>query len=345
MNVFVTGGLGFIGSAVCRKLIRTTDDCVMVFDAETYAAQPDALEEARGSERLEIVKGDVRDIAAVRGALSRFQPQIVLHLAAESHVDRSIETPGDFITTNIIGTFTMLQACREYYEGLAGSARDSFRFHHVSTDEVYGSLERRASAFTETTRYDPRSPYSASKAASDHLALAWHHTFALPVIVTNCSNNYGPWQYPEKLIPLMVSKAVSEEPMPVYGDGSNRRDWLHVDDHADALLLIARQAAPGSTYGVGGDAERANLEIVEAICDVLDVRFPDKAPHNRLISFVDDRPGHDFRYAIDASRLKSELGWQPGRRFEEGLRSTVDWYLDRPEYFKHQAALKRRGRL
>lgn len=345
MKTLITGGLGFIGSAVVRNLIRTTDRDVLVYDACTYASQPEALEDVRESERLEIVEGDVRDMDAVRAALSRFQPDLIMHLAAESHVDRSIETPGDFITTNVLGTFTMLQASREYLEQLDDGRRERFRFHHISTDEVYGSLALDDPGFNETTPYDPRSPYSASKAASDHLVSAWKHTFGLPTVITNCSNNYGPWQYPEKLIPLMISKGVRGENLPVYGDGLNRRDWLHVEDHAEALILIAAEGRLGETYNVGGNAERTNLEVVNAICSALDKRRPDHAPHDQLISFVTDRPGHDLRYAIDASRLKSELGWEPRHAFEEGLLATVDWYLDRQDDFKDEAALARRGRL
>ncbi|MEL7444448.1 MAG: dTDP-glucose 4,6-dehydratase [Pseudomonadota bacterium] len=345
MKILITGGLGFIGSAVCRRLIQTTDHQVLVYDAHTYAAQKEALEEGSRSDRLEIVKGDIRDLDDVRGALLRFQPDLVMHLAAESHVDRSIEAPGDFITTNVLGTFTVLQAVRAYYEVLETNRKAEFRFHHISTDEVYGSLRLGDPAFSETNRYDPRSPYSASKAASDHLVSAWQHTFGLPTLTTNCSNNYGPWQYPEKLIPLMISKGIRGEPMPVYGQGLNRRDWLHVDDHAEALMLVASKGIVGGTYNIGGEAEYTNLDVVNAICSVLDKRFPDRAPHDRLITFVEDRPGHDFRYAIDASRLQRELGWRPSRKFHEGLLSTVDWYLDHPEHLKHQDAIKRRGKL
>lgn len=343
MKILVTGGLGFIGSALCRKLIRATQHSVLIFDAGTYAAQPDALEEARASERLEIVKGDIRDLEAVTAAFTRFQPDLVMHLAAESHVDRSIDAPGDFMTTNVIGTFNMLQAGRAHYEALSGEKRDRFRMHHISTDEVYGSLGLNDPAFTETTPYDPRSPYSASKAASDHLVSAWRHTFGLPTIITNCSNNYGPWQYPEKLIPLMISKGVQGEPMPVYGEGLNRRDWLHVDDHAEALLLIAEKGRIGQTYNVGGGAERTNLDVVHGICAVLDERFPDRAPHDKLITFVEDRPGHDFRYAIDASHLTAELGWTPRYGFEDGLRDTVDWYLSHNGGLGAGEAIERRG--
>lgn len=345
MKTLITGGLGFIGSAVARRLIRETDGQVLIYDAETYAAQPEALEETQASDRLEIVKGDVRDLEAVQAVIARFEPDCVMHLAAESHVDRSIEAPGDFITTNVMGTFVMLQAVRAYADDLPGDRRDAFRFHHVSTDEVYGSLDVGDPAFTEETRYDPRSPYSASKAASDHLVSAWAHTYGLPTIMTNCSNNYGPWQFPEKLIPLMIAKGMRGEPMPVYGDGSNRRDWLHVDDHASALVLIASEGAPGATYNIGGNAERTNLDVVNAICIALDNRFPDRAPHKELITFVDDRPGHDFRYAVDTSRVAADLGWHPSWSFEEGLLATVNWYLDHPDYFSDEAASRRRGRL
>ena len=332
-TVLVTGGLGFIGSAVARRLIRQSDSRVVVLDAMTYAAIPSAAEECRQSDRYVLEKGDIRDPGLLRGVFAKYTPDLVMHLAAESHVDRSIDGPDRFIQTNIVGTFNLLQAARGHLETLDEEARRRFRFHHVSTDEVFGSLAPDGNAFTETTRYDPRSPYSASKAASDHLVRAWAETFGLPVVLSNCSNNYGPWQYPEKLIPVMIAKGRAGAAMPVYGKGENVRDWLHVDDHAEALLLIASEGRLGESYNVGGGAERTNLEVVEAICAALDRHFPEKAPHRDLISFVKDRPGHDFRYAIDYAKIERELGWRPKRRFEEGIRETVDWYLENEDWW------------
>lgn len=334
MKILVTGGLGFIGSAVVRRLVRDSDHGVVVFDAMTYAAVPEALEECAKSGRYCLEKGDIRDADRVRAVFEGHKPDLVMHLAAESHVDRSIDGPGNFIETNIVGTFNMLEGARAYLEGLAGAARDRFRFHHISTDEVFGSLAAGDPAFTETTRYDPRSPYSASKAASDHLVRAWGETFGLPVVLSNCSNNYGAWQHPEKLIPTMIAKARDRRRLPVYGRGENIRDWLHVDDHAEALALIAMKGRPGKSYNVGGGAERSNLQVVRAICATLDSRFPDAAPHADLISFVADRPGHDFRYAIDFALIRKELGWRPRRTFEQGLPDTVNWYLDNEAWWR-----------
>lgn len=334
MNILVTGGLGFIGSAVVRRLIAQTGHAVMVLDAMTYAALPEAVEACASSERYRFEKGDIRDLDCVRRVFGAWKPDLVMHLAAESHVDRSIDGPGDFIQTNIVGTFNMLQAAREHYGSLTGEARARFRFHHISTDEVFGSLGLDDPAFTEETRYDPRSPYSASKASSDHLVRAWGETFGLPVVLSNCSNNYGPWQYPEKLIPVIIAKGRDRQPLPVYGKGENIRDWLHVDDHAEALILIAIKGRLGASYNVGGGAERTNLQVVEAICATLDARFPGAAPHAGLISFVADRPGHDFRYAIDFSRIERELGWRPRRTFEQGLQDTVNWYLDNENWWR-----------
>lgn len=334
MKIIVTGGLGFIGSAVVRRLIRSTEHEVVVLDAMTYAALPEAVEDCAGSGRYSLEKGDIRDPERVRSVFECHKPDLVMHLAAESHVDRSIDGPGDFIQTNIVGTFNMLQGARAHLESLQGEARDRFRFHHISTDEVFGSLAAGDPAFTETTRYDPRSPYSASKAASDHLVRAWGETFGLPVVLSNCSNNYGPWQYPEKLIPVIIAKARDGLNLPVYGKGENVRDWLHVDDHAEALVLIALKGRPGKSYNVGGEAERTNLQVVHAICAALDARFPDAAPHADLISFVADRPGHDFRYAIDFSLIERELGWRPRRTFEQGLPDTVNWYLDNEAWWR-----------
>lgn len=333
-KVFVTGGLGFIGSAVVRHILKTTQADVVVFDAITYAAIPDALEECSKSPRYQFEHGNICDTDRLREAFSVHQPDIVMHLAAESHVDRSIDGPDLFVQTNVIGTVNVLQAARAHYEDLTGDAKNRFRMHHISTDEVFGSLRQKDPAFTETTRYDPRSPYSASKAASDHFVRAWGETFGLPVVLSNCSNNYGPWQYPEKLIPVMIAKGRDRKPMPVYGNGDNVRDWLHVEDHAEALWLVASRGRLGESYNVGGNSERSNMEVVHAICAALDERFPDHAPHTDLITFVRDRPGHDFRYAINTEFIRKELGWTPRHTFEDGLRETVNWYLDNEVWWR-----------
>lgn len=334
MKILVTGGLGFIGSAVVRRLIRETHHDVVVVDAMTYAALPEAIEETAQSERYQFEKADIRDLDRMRAIFAQHRPQIVMHLAAESHVDRSIDGPEAFVQTNIVGTYNMLQAARGFYETLVGEARTEFRFHHISTDEVFGSLSLDADAFTETTRYDPRSPYSASKAASDHLVRAWGETFGLPIVLSNCSNNYGPWQYPEKLIPVIVAKGRDRQALPVYGKGENVRDWLHVNDHAEALTLIATKGRLGESYNVGGGAERTNIDVVRAICAVLDQRFDVDSSHQDLIEFVTDRPGHDFRYAIDYSKIERELGWTPRHSFQEGLVETVTWYLDHEDWWR-----------
>ncbi|OLF81342.1 dTDP-glucose 4,6-dehydratase [Maricaulis sp. W15] len=334
MKILVTGGLGFIGSSVVRQLVQSGDHEVVVLDAMTYAALPEAVESCVGTGRYRLEVGDIRDVERVRAVFESVKPDLVMHLAAESHVDRSIDGPGDFIQTNIVGTFNMLQAARAHLETLDAEARSRFRFHHISTDEVFGSLSLDAPGFTETTRYDPRSPYSASKAASDHLVRAWGETYGLPVVLSNCSNNYGPWQYPEKLIPLMIAKGRDRLKLPVYGKGANVRDWLHVEDHAEALILIAQRGQLGESYNVGGGAERTNLDVVHAICASLDERFPEAPPHRELISFVTDRPGHDFRYAIDYSRIERELGWRPKRTFTQGLADTVNWYLDNEAWWR-----------
>jgi len=329
MHLLVTGGAGFIGSAVVRHLIAETDWTVINLDKLTYAANLDSVADAARSQRYRFERVDICDAAALARVFAEHRPDAVMHLAAESHVDRSIDGPAAFIETNIVGTYTLLQAARAHWEGLAGEARARFRFHHVSTDEVFGALGP-TGAFTETTAYDPSSPYSASKAASDHLARAWHHTFGLPVVLSNCTNNYGPYQFPEKLIPLMILKGLEGGTLPIYGKGENVRDWLYVEDHARALATVLERGRVGESYNIGGRAERTNLQVVRSICALLDELAPASphCPHERLIGYVADRPGHDFRYAMDISKIERELGWRPTVTFEEGLRRTVAWYLD-----------------
>ena len=328
IKLLLTGGCGFIGSAVVRHLLRGSDHVVVNVDKLTYAASEQALEEARGHPRHVLVRADVADPTAMNQVFATHQPDAVMHLAAESHVDRSIDGPAEFVRTNIIGTFTLLEVARAYHGGLTGARRDGFRFHHVSTDEVFGALGPGDAAFTESTPYDPRSPYSASKAGSDHLVRAWFHTYGLPTIVSNTCNNYGPWQFPEKLIPLVILNAHDGRDLPVYGDGSHRRDWLQVEDHAEALVRVLERGAPGATYTIGARQPRSNLEVVRTICACLDRRIPDPAgPRDRLIRFVPDRPGHDFRYEVDPTRTETELGWTARHDFETGLERTVDWYL------------------
>jgi dTDP-glucose 4,6-dehydratase len=336
MHILLTGGLGFIGSAVIRHLIRTTGHVVVNVDKETYAASHAALEEARGHRRHIHVNADICDAEAMRGLFAEWRPEVVMHLAAESHVDRSIDGPAEFIRTNVVGTQVLLEAARAHWAALDGAARAAFRFHHVSTDEVFGALGPGDRPFDETTPYDPRSPYSASKAASDHLVRAWHHTYGLPAFVSNTTNNYGPWQFPEKLIPLVALNALEGKALPVYGDGSNVRDWIHVDDHAEALCLAALQAGrPGETYCIGPRQERSNLQVVKAICATLDRLRPDPAgPRERLITFVEDRPGHDFRYAMDPARAEAALGWRARHDFESGLEQTLGWYLANEAWWK-----------
>lgn len=334
MKVLVTGGAGFIGSAVCRHLVMSAGHGVVNLDSLTYASNPASLASLAHNERYSFVHGDICDAVMLRQLFDREQPDAVLHLAAESHVDRSIDGSHDFIQTNIVGTHCLLEAARTYWERLPADRQGRFRFVHVSTDEVYGSLGPDG-LFSETTAYSPNSPYSASKAASDHLVNAWHHTYGLPVIVTNCSNNYGPRQFPEKLVPLMILNGLEGRALPIYGSGENVRDWLYVDDHAEALGLVLEKGKPGERYNIGGLNERTNVEVVEAICDLLDELRPDREIGERrsLIRFVTDRRGHDRRYAIDASKIEAELGWRPREKFETGLRKTVEWYLAHADWW------------
>ncbi len=328
MRILVTGGCGFIGSAVVRHMIRHTDHSVVNVDKMTYAASEDALEEAASDRRHLLVRADICDLPAMREVFATHRPDAVMHLAAETHVDRSIDGPGPFIQSNVVGTYTLLDVARDYWQALPPGEKTAFRFHHISTDEVFGALGADDPPFTETTPYDPRSPYSASKAASDHLVRAWHHTYGLPTLVSNTANNYGLWQFPEKLVPLVTLNALEGKTLPVYGDGSNTRDWLYVDDHAAALTKVVETGGVGETYAISGRQPRTNLQVVHAICAALDARVPDPAgPRSRLIRFVADRPGHDFRYEIDPSRTEAALSWKAPHDFEAGLAKTVDWYL------------------
>ena len=333
MRIIVTGGAGFIGSAVCRHLVQERRWDVLSLDKLTYAANLMSLAEVEGQPNYHFVRVDICDRLRLDSLFADFAPVAVMHLAAESHVDRSISNPADFIHNNITGTHTLLEASRAYWTKLESGAKRKFRFHHVSTDEVYGSLDGDA-LFQETTPYDPRSPYSASKAASDHLANAWHHTYGLPVLISNCSNNYGPFHFPEKLIPLITLNALEGKPLPVYGDGLNIRDWLYVEDHVRALVLVLTQGRVGHKYNVGGRSQRTNLQVVQNICDVLDELRPIDHSHRALIQFVPDRPGHDRRYAIDPSKIERELGWRAEETFESGIRKTVQWYLDHLEWWQ-----------
>jgi dTDP-glucose 4,6-dehydratase len=344
MKLLLTGGCGFIGSAVVRHLLRQTDHVVINVDKLTYAASEDALEEGRAHNRHVLIRGDITDAPAMREVFATHQPDAVMHLAAESHVDRSIDGPAAFIQTNIIGTFTLIEESRQYFAALSPARRAAFRFHHISTDEVFGALGPDDAPFDETTPYDPRSPYSASKAASDHLVRAWFHTYRLPTIVSNTANNYGPWQFPEKLIPLVTLNALEGKPLPVYGDGSNRRDWIFVEDHAAALVRVLEHGQPGATYAIGARQPRSNLDVVRAICAHLDRRVPDSAgPRERLIHFVTDRPGHDFRYEIDPARAEAALGWTAPHDFETGLARTIDWYLAHRDWWQALRARRYAG--
>ncbi|ACB80514.1 dTDP-glucose 4,6-dehydratase [Methylorubrum populi BJ001] len=333
MRILVTGGCGFIGSALVLHLVQDLGHEVLTLDALTYAANPISLQPLADDPRHRLEQADICDPSRVHALYAAFRPDAVMHLAAESHVDRSITDPGAFVRTNVIGTQVMLDGARTHWESLSGAAKANFRFLHVSTDEVYGSLPPDA-FFTEESRYDPRSPYSASKAASDHLARAWHETYGLPVLVTNCSNNYGPRHFPEKLIPLMILAALEGKPLPVYGDGLNERDWIHVEDHARGLVAVLERGRIGETYLLGGRSVRNNLEVVKALCAAFDRLRPENGPHEHLITFVADRPGHDRRYAIDPSKAEAEVGWQPTKVFEQALEETVRWYLDNEAWWR-----------
>lgn len=336
MNILVTGGAGFIGSALIRFLINETDHNVLNVDKLTYAGNLESLSSVEAGSRYHFAQGDICDRVKMTSLFADFKPDLVMHLAAESHVDRSIDGPAAFIETNIVGTYTLLEVSREYWKGLAETARDAFRFHHISTDEVYGDLDNTDELFTEETSYDPSSPYSASKASSDHLVRAWGRTYGLPVVITNCSNNYGPFHFPEKLIPLVILNALEGKPLPIYGDGTQIRDWLYVEDHARALYKVAAEGCDGETYNIGGHNEIKNIDVVRTICAILEELAPDKPEgikhYTDLITFVKDRPGHDLRYAIDASKINDALGWTPEETFETGIRKTVRWYLDNQQW-------------
>ena len=344
MKVLVTGGAGFIGSAVVRRMIHNTAWHVVTLDKLTYAGNLESLAGAMDHPRHRFHRADICDRSTLDRILADEQPDAILHLAAESHVDRSIDGAAPFITTNIVGTWTLLEAVLAYWRGLSGAAQSRFRFQHISTDEVFGSLGA-TGLFTEDTPYQPNSPYSASKASSDHLVRAWHHTYGLPTLATNCSNNYGPYHFPEKLIPLVIIRALRGEKLPVYGKGENVRDWLHVEDHAEALLAVLERGKAGETYNVGGHSERRNIDVVRAICALLDELAPDPQhrPHERLIEFVTDRPGHDQRYAIDPSKIEREVGWKPRHTFESGLRATVQWFLDNRTWWERVMSGAYRG--
>ncbi len=334
MNILVTGGAGFIGSAVIRHLINETEHHVLNVDKLTYAGNLESLISVSDHPRYQFTQTDICDHVSLTRLFLEFQPDIVMHLAAESHVDRSIDRPAEFINTNIVGTYTLLEVARKYWQNLSTIKKSRFKFHHISTDEVYGDLEGTTDLFTETTPYLPSSPYSASKASSDHLVRAWHRTYGLPVVITNCSNNYGPYHFPEKLIPLMILNALDGKSLPVYGNGQQIRDWLFVEDHARALYQVATEGIVGETYNIGGHNEKQNIEVVKTICKILDELKPrlEGKTYASLITFVNDRPGHDLRYAIDASKIERELGWKPQESFETGIRKTVQWYLNNLEW-------------
>ncbi|HBC3398524.1 TPA: dTDP-glucose 4,6-dehydratase [Vibrio parahaemolyticus] len=338
MKIIITGGAGFIGSAVVRHIIRDTQDTVINLDKLTYAGNLESLVDVSESERYYFEQVDICDRAELDRVFSEHQPDMVMHLAAESHVDRSIDGPAAFIETNVMGTYHLLEAARQYWSGLEDARKSAFRFHHISTDEVYGDLEGTDDLFTETTSYAPSSPYSASKASSDHLVRAWQRTYGLPTLVTNCSNNYGPYHFPEKLIPLMILNALDGKPLPVYGDGMQIRDWLFVEDHARALYKVVTEGEIGETYNIGGHNEKANIEVVKTICALLEELRPDKPAgvesYESLITYVKDRPGHDVRYAIDATKIAQELGWTPEETFESGIRKTVEWYLNNHQWWQ-----------
>ncbi|WP_260629423.1 dTDP-glucose 4,6-dehydratase [Serratia liquefaciens] len=337
-RILVTGGAGFIGSAVVRHIIEATRDSVVVVDKLTYAGNLESLAVIADSERYAFEQVDICDRAALDRVFAQYQPDVVMHLAAESHVDRSIDGPAAFIETNVVGTYTLLEAARHYWHPLEAEKKQSFRFHHISTDEVYGDLHGTDDLFTETTSYAPSSPYSASKASSDHLVRAWLRTYGLPTLVTNCSNNYGPYHFPEKLIPLVILNAVAGKPLPVYGNGAQVRDWLYVEDHARALYQVVTEGVVGETYNIGGHNERKNIEVVHTICDLLEELAPNKPQgvekYRDLITYVKDRPGHDMRYAIDAGKIDRELGWHPQETFESGIRKTVSWYLNNETWWR-----------
>ncbi len=344
MKIMVTGGCGFIGSAVCRHLIRDLGLSVVNVDKMTYAASEGAVAGIASDKRYSFHKADICDREAMQKIMEQEGVDAVMHLAAESHVDRSIDGPGEFIQTNIMGTFALLQAVRSYHTGLPEPKKSAFRFHHISTDEVFGDLPLDGGLFTEATPYAPSSPYSASKAASDHLVMAWHHTYKLPVVLSNCSNNYGPYHFPEKLVPLMIINGMEGKPLPVYGTGENVRDWLHVEDHARALALVVMKGRVGTSYNIGGRNERSNLQVVETIADTLDELMPmNSGSRRRLITYVGDRPGHDLRYAIDATRIETELGWKARHTFDTGLRSTIEWYLNNGDWWQPLRAARYAG--